>query len=189
MTGFGSVLSDRATARASGMSAVLPIASKLLHRSETSLRAKRRHMRRSKTASSLDQVVHADGHQPFAERTLRNIGSGLPRQSGLMLAAWITFAHFSVSSTISSLKSAGEPGSAAPPMSTNRALIFGSESPALISLLSLSMISAGVFLGAQIPDHELASYPGTNSAAGGKSGNASRRVMVVTASARSLPVL
>src|SRR6516162_2709143 len=35
LTGFGSVLSDRATARASGMSAVLPIASKPLHRSET----------------------------------------------------------------------------------------------------------------------------------------------------------
>ena len=51
------------------------------------------------------------------------------------------------------------------------------------------MISAGVFLGAQIPHHELASYPGTNSVAGAKSGNASRRVMVVTASARSLPVL
>ena len=61
-----------------------------------------------------------------------------------MLAARITFAHFSVSSTISLPKSAGEPGSVAAPMSTNRALIFASESPALISLLSLSMISAGV---------------------------------------------
>ncbi len=54
-------------------------------------------------------------------------------------------------------KSAGEPGNAVPPMSANRALIFGSASPALISLLSRSIISAGVFLGAPMPYHELAS--------------------------------
>src|SRR5262249_58937003 len=30
-------------------------------------------MRCSKTASSFDQVVHADGHQPFAERDLWNM--------------------------------------------------------------------------------------------------------------------
>jgi hypothetical protein len=37
---------------------------------------------------------------PFAERVLRNIGSGLPRQSALMLAARITLPHFSVSAAI-----------------------------------------------------------------------------------------
>ena len=39
-------------------------------------------------------------------------------------------------------------GGLEPPNSAIRALIFGSIRPTLISLLSLSMISAGVFLGA-----------------------------------------
>src|SRR5215470_5935790 len=77
--------------------------------------------------------VHA-----FAERALRNIGSRLPRQSALMLAARITLPHFSVSSAISLPKSAGEPGSTVPPRSASRALILGSARPALISVLSLS---------------------------------------------------
>jgi hypothetical protein len=70
---------------------------------------------------------------------------GLPRQSGLMLAARITLLHFSVSSAMSFPKSAGEPGSGVPPRSTSRALIVGSARAALISLLSVSTISAGVF--------------------------------------------
>src|SRR5262249_61375280 len=51
--------------------------------------------------------VRANGHPTFAERVLRNIGSGLPRQSGLMLAARITLPHFSVSSATSFPNSAG----------------------------------------------------------------------------------
>jgi hypothetical protein len=86
---------------------------------------------------------------PFAERVLRNIGSRLPRHSGLMLAARITLPHFSVSSAMSLAKSAGESASTSPPRSASRALILGSARPALISLLSLSTISAGVFLGAR----------------------------------------
>ena len=39
-----------------------------------------------------------------------------------------------------------------PPRSASRALILGSARAALISLLSLSMISAGVFLGAPTPN-------------------------------------
>src|SRR5262245_17411405 len=93
----------------------------------------------------------------FAERALRNIGSGLPRQSGLMLAARITLAHFSVSSAISFPNSAGDPGSATPPRSARRAFILGSSRAALTSLLSVSMILAGVFLGAPIPYQKLAS--------------------------------
>src|SRR5215471_13604844 len=50
--------------------------------------------------------------------------------------------------TISLPKSLGEPISAMPPRSTSRAFILGSAPPASISLLSLSMISTGVFLGA-----------------------------------------
>ena len=65
--------------------------------------------------------------------------------SGLMLASRITLAHFSVSSAMSLLNSAGVPASTVPPTSARRALILGSESAALISRLSLSTISAGVF--------------------------------------------
>ena len=71
--------------------------------------------------------------------------------SGLMPADLTTLPHFSVSSAMSLPKSAGEPASAVPPRSASRALILGSARPALISLLSLSMISAGVFLGAPTP--------------------------------------
>ena len=69
-----------------------------------------------------------------------------------MPAARITFAHFSLSSTTSFPKSAGEPGSTVPPRSASRAFTLGSASAALISLLSLSTISAGVAFGAQTPN-------------------------------------
>src|SRR5215210_4978245 len=65
---------------------------------------------------------------------------------------------------MSFLKSAGEPASTVPPMSATRALILGSARPSLISWLSLSMISAGVFLGAPTPCNTAVSYPGTKSA-------------------------
>src|SRR5262249_38941791 len=100
----------------------------------------------------------ADGHQPFAERVLRNI---LPAaeadHSALMLAARIPLPHFSVSSAMSFPKSAGEPTSGVPPRSASRALILGSARAALTSLLSLLTISAGVAFGAQRPDQPLAS--------------------------------
>src|SRR5262249_10831445 len=110
-------------------------------------------------------------------------------QSALMFAARITLPHFSVSSAISLPKSLGEPGRTLPPRSASRALILGSARPALISLFSFSTISAGVALGVPTPYPKLASYPGTNSAKVGMSGSASARIAVVTASARSLPVL
>src|SRR5262245_10792549 len=73
--------------------------------------------------------------------------------SGLILAARITLPHFSVSSAINLPKSAGESASTSPPSSASRALSLGSARPALISLLSFSTISAGVFLGAPTPYH------------------------------------
>src|SRR5215470_7257575 len=100
-----------------------------------------------------------------------------------------TLAHFSVSSAMSLPNSAGESASPTSPRSASRALILGSASAALISLLSLSMISSGVSRGAPTPYHVLASNPGTKSPTGGTSGNASERIAVVTASARSLPAL
>src|SRR5262245_18331062 len=77
--------------------------------------------------------------------------------SGLMFAARITLAHFSVSSAISLPKSAGEPGSIVPPRSASRAFTVGSVRPAFISLLSFPTISGGVFLGAPTPNQVLVS--------------------------------
>src|SRR5262245_3855165 len=71
--------------------------------------------------------------------------------SALILAARIIFPHFAVSSAMDLPKSAGEPGITSALSSANRALILGSERPALISLLSLAMISAGVLRGAPKP--------------------------------------
>src|SRR3954468_22090979 len=96
-------------------------------------------------------------------------------------------AHFSVSSAMSLPKSAGDLASGVPPMSATRGLILGSARPALISLLILSMISTGVFLGAPTPCHPLVSYPGTKSPTVGRSGSNSERLALVTASGRSLP--
>src|SRR5262245_30024388 len=81
----------------------------------------------------------------------------LPDHSGLMPANFTTFAHFSVSSAISLPKSLGGPGSTVPPRSASLAFILGSPRAALISLLSLSTISAGVAFGAPMPNHTLAS--------------------------------
>jgi hypothetical protein len=62
-------------------------------------------------------------------------------------------AHFSVSSAISLPNSAGVPGSGSPPIAARRAFIPGSAIAALISLLSLPTISAGVLAGAPRPYH------------------------------------
>jgi hypothetical protein len=59
---------------------------------------------------------------------------------GVMPANLITLAHFSISSAMNLPKSAGEPGSTVPPTSARRALNLASARPALISLLSLSVI-------------------------------------------------
>src|SRR5262249_38730380 len=76
---------------------------------------------------------------PFAERNVMECLPDLrPRlhPSGLMLAAWITLPHFSISSAISFPKSAGEPGSGVLPKLASREFIFGSAKAALTSLLS-----------------------------------------------------
>src|SRR5256885_16305372 len=106
-----------------------------------------------------------------------------------MLAARITLPHFSVSSARNLAKFPDDIGIATPPNSTSLALTLLSQRAALISLLSLAMISFGVLAGAPAPCQPLASYPGINSATAGTSGSASERVEVVTATARSLPDL
>src|SRR6516225_10382796 len=62
-----------------------------------------------------------------------------------------TFAHFSVSSAINLPNSAGVIGIGSAPRPLIRALSCGSARPALILLLSLSMIAAEVPLGAPMP--------------------------------------
>ena len=77
--------------------------------------------------------------------------------SGFSPAALTTFAHFSVSSAISFPNSAGGPGSGSPPIAARRAFMPASAMAALISLLSLPMISTGVLPGAHMPYHWLVS--------------------------------
>src|SRR6476620_11728561 len=116
-----------------------------------------------------------------AQRVLRNIGSGLRHQFDLMLAATITLPHLLVSSEISVPKSAGDPERTMPARLASRDSNFGSAMLMLTSLFSLSISSAGVFLGASIPYHALASYSGKVSLTAGTSGSASDLVLVVTA--------
>src|SRR5262245_54327265 len=78
---------------------------------------------------------------------------GISHQSALIPANFTTLAHFSVSSAISLPTSAGDPGSATPPRSARRAFILGSARAVSTSLLSLSTISAGVFVGTPRPYH------------------------------------
>ena len=68
--------------------------------------------------------------------------------SSLMLAAQITLPHFLVSSPMNLPNSFGEVGNAVAPSSAIRALILGSPSAALISLLSLPMAHDDFRLGA-----------------------------------------
>src|SRR5262245_35636188 len=83
-------------------------------------------------------------------RTLGNHGNGSP-YSALRPANLTTLAHFSVSSATSLPKSAGEPVNISLPRSAIRPFTAVSASVALISLLSLSTISAGVPLGTPKP--------------------------------------
>src|SRR5262245_30957397 len=70
-----------------------------------------------------------------------------PDHCGLMLAARITFAHFSVSSAMNLPKSAGLIDFGTLPMPANSATNLGSASPASIASWSLSMIAAEKFAG------------------------------------------
>src|SRR5215831_8141618 len=118
-----------------------------------------------------------------------NLGGNCPDQSGFAPENLITLAHFSVSSAMRFPYSLGDSANTSPPSSAKRALIVASARAALISLLSVSMNSAGVFFGAPIPAHALVSKPGTKSPSVGTSGSPCQRVVAVTAKGRSLPAL
>src|SRR5262249_57295958 len=108
------------------------------------------------------QYVPAHEHRAlfrFLEsRDLRH-GAAACGHSGLSPVNFTTLPHFSVSSAMSRPNAEGEPASGSPPISANFAVIMGSLSAALISRLSLSMTSTGVFFGAAMPYHWLASSP------------------------------
>src|SRR6516164_3338429 len=97
------------------------------------------------------------GQSDFAERMLRNISLTVPDHCSLIPANLTTLAHFSVSAAMNFPSSSGAIGISTTPTSASRDFAFASASTALISLLSLSMISTGVFFGAATPNHPLAS--------------------------------
>lgn len=110
--------------------------------------------RRGPPAASIQILSTSEGH-PNKSTRCRNAGlealpGGAPETSQLRRSP-----DGYVSSIISLPKSAGEPTSGSSPRSASWALILGSASPALISLLSLSMMSGGVFFGAAKPPHVL----------------------------------
>src|SRR3954454_15602114 len=115
----------------------------------------------------------------FAEQALTE-HLELPH-SGFAPENFTTLPHFSVSSAISLPKSADEPASTVPPKSAIRDFMLGSPRAALISLFSVSTISADVFLGAPRPCTALVSYPETKSFTVGTSGSNSERLALVTA--------
>src|SRR5262245_57518422 len=106
------------------------------------------------TAFVTQPVMDPDGYSRIGHN---GIPLGTADQSGLAPANLTTLPHFSVSSAMSFLKSAGEPTSGVPPRSASRALILGSARPALIVSLSLSIVCDGVFLGAPTPNQAVAS--------------------------------
>src|SRR5215471_7430739 len=129
----------------------------------------------------------ACGTPPHSQNRKRALVHRL--HSGLMLAVRMTLPHFSVSSAMCFPKSAGVPPRITPLNSWKRTLILGSARAALLSLLSLSIISVGVFLGAAMPIHALDSKPDSISPKAGTSGRTSERVAVVTARGRNAPDL
>ena len=76
------------------------------------------------------------------------------RHSILIFAASTTLAHFSVSPAISLPNSACGPGSGVPPWSASTAATRSGKAR-IISLFSLSTMSAGVLFGAPTPYHWL----------------------------------
>src|SRR6202048_4299611 len=84
------------------------------------------------------------------------VASHQPHYSGLMPASLITLAHFSVSSAMNLPNFAGVIGVDSTPKVKRRAFKSGAATPAVLSLLSLSMIVAGVPVGAQMPYQPLA---------------------------------
>jgi hypothetical protein len=71
--------------------------------------------------------------------------------STLMLANWITFAYFAISSATNFLKFATDIGIGSTPRFNKRDLRFGSVTEAVVAALSFSTISSGAHIPVQIP--------------------------------------
>src|SRR6202035_3815326 len=100
--------------------------------------------------------------QGDSRRTARGVSRAAnhtpqPLYSDLRFAHLTTLPHFSISVAMNFWKSAGEPVITMAPNSESLPLSTGSASAALVSRLSLSMISTGVPAGAPMPAHDTAS--------------------------------
>src|SRR5881397_3906114 len=92
------------------------------------------------------QGDHQVGRRP------QGVATGPTAYPGLMPASLTTLPHFSVSSAMCLLNSAGVIGNGTLLNSAMRAVIVESLRAALMSLLSFSMISAGTPFGAPMPN-------------------------------------
>src|SRR5215467_8410962 len=98
-----------------------------------------------------------DGELSFVSPSDKASSSNNRDHSGLRPVNFTTLLHLSVSSAMNRPNSDGDPASGSPPISVNFVLIPGSVRAALISRFNLSMIPTGVFFGAAMPYHWLAS--------------------------------
>src|SRR5262245_36982198 len=110
------------------------------------------------------QYLGVSGHQIFDRQQSwgrirgTDLTEYLPASySPLRLAARTTLPHFPISPATNVLNLSGVFATAVAPKSANRALMSELANPAFVSLLSLSTISTGVFLGTPIPFQPLAS--------------------------------
>src|SRR3974390_2941490 len=103
--------------------------------------------------SILVHSLHADlKRRQFETKTNGRCRRSLARvQSGFRPALRTTLPHLSFSAATNWPNSPGVPTTGWPPSSASRTLELASASTALVSRLSLSMISVGVLLGAPTP--------------------------------------
>ena len=105
-----------------------------------------------------------------------------------MFASFTTGPHFCSSEAMKAFRSAGEPPTACMLRLASVSCPFGLFRNALAAALSLSMISLGVPAGAARAYQAVASNPGNPAACTVfTSGRSLERLLVVTASARTLP--
>src|SRR5581483_10012538 len=84
----------------------------------------------------------------------------IPQLSSLICASLITGPHLSVSDFRKEANSASVEPFGTAPSSSKRVFTGGCSSAALVSALSLAMISFGVFFGTKKPNHDTTSKPG-----------------------------
>src|SRR6516165_8175856 len=115
---------------------------------------------------------------------------GTRHQSAWMLASCTTLPHLATSTLMRAPNSSGVLATGAKPKVSSRCVISGVATILAISLRQRSMISFGVPAGATIPVSVSLSRSGTPaSPLVGTSGNAGERLLLSTASPRSLPSL